>query len=160
MGATTSPNHEKKPLPFRKLNWKEQYERRAKGMCFNCDEKYSTMQDCNGRFFILIVNNDDVDCEVSNNPYQMEKIAHKMVLSGDVSNLNSIAGQNNPRTLQEVGKFIGNELLILINSGSMHNFVQPTVIERLKIPTQTTTPFHVYIGNGDTLTLNGAPKLR
>lgn len=101
---------------------------------------------------MLIVDDDEIDGEFSDNPSQIEEIAHELVLAGDVSSLNSLAGKNNPHSLRVIGTFKGKELLILIDSGSTHNFVQPAVIERLKIQTQSTTPFHVYIGNGDTLT--------
>lgn len=153
--TTTILNSEKKPMPFKRLNWKEQQERRAKGLCFNCDEKYSMTHDCKGRFLMLIVGDDDdvgIEIEDIGDPYRLEEVAHGLVLSSDVSSLNSLAGQNNPRSLRVWGRINGKEVLVLIDSGSMHNFVQPTVIEKLKIPTQQIPPFHVYIGNGDTVT--------
>lgn len=41
--------------------------------------------------------------------------------------------------------------MVLIDSGSTHNFIRLEVAEKLKLPVQATQPFHVYIGNGDSL---------
>lgn len=100
----------------------------------------------------VVEDDDEAKVEEFDNPYQLECTAQKMVLSADVSSLHSLAGQNNPRSLRVWGRFKEKQLIVLIDSGATHNFVQPSVVERLKIPTQDIPPFHVYVGNGDTLT--------
>lgn len=94
-GTTTKSDGEKKSLPFRKLNWKEQKERRAQGLCFNCDEKFSATKDYKGRFLMFVVGDDENGGQL-NNPYQLEANEHEMVLLIDVSSLHSLAGQNKP----------------------------------------------------------------
>ncbi|GJR38751.1 hypothetical protein Tco_1214435 [Tanacetum coccineum] len=66
--------------------------------------------------------------------------------SGYTSILNSLFGHGSPRSLRLLGK-----VDILIDNGSTHNFVQPGVVERMKIPVKNTKLFKVYIGNVETL---------
>lgn len=73
------------------------------------------------------------------------------MVTGDISSLNSLAGQNNPRSVKMKGTVNGQEYLVLIDSGSTHNFVKPAVATSMRVPIEPTKPFHVYVGNGDAL---------
>ncbi|GKA21426.1 ty3-gypsy retrotransposon protein [Tanacetum coccineum] len=71
--------------------------------------------------------------------------------SGDTSILNSLFGHESPRSLQLLGTLGTGKVHILIDNGSTHNFVQPGVVERMKLPVKNTKLFKVYIGNVETL---------
>nr|GEW92828.1 zinc finger, CCHC-type, retrotransposon Gag domain protein [Tanacetum cinerariifolium] len=71
--------------------------------------------------------------------------------SGDTSILNSLFGHGSPRSLQLLGTLGTGKVHILIDNGSTHNFVQPRVVERIKLPVKNTKLFKVYIGNVETL---------
>nr|GEX36989.1 probable pre-mRNA-splicing factor ATP-dependent RNA helicase DEAH5 [Tanacetum cinerariifolium] len=60
--------------------------------------------------------------------------------TSNVSCLNSLDGHGGPRSLQVWGTIC-----------CTHNFVQPLLIEQLKLPITPTKPFKVYIGSGATL---------
>ncbi|GKD39189.1 ty3-gypsy retrotransposon protein [Tanacetum coccineum] len=71
--------------------------------------------------------------------------------SGDISILNSLVGNGSPRSLQLWGTIGSGNIHVLIDNGSTHNFVQPGVVERMKLAVSITKPFKVYIGSGETL---------
>ncbi|GKD36555.1 ty3-gypsy retrotransposon protein [Tanacetum coccineum] len=71
--------------------------------------------------------------------------------SGDTSILNSLFGHESPRSLQLLGTVGTGKVHILIDNDSTHNFVQPGVVERMKLPVKNTKLFKVYIGNVETL---------
>lgn len=75
--------------------------KKGKWTMLNCDEFYSATHDCKGRFFMFVTDDDDkleyFECE---NPYNIEEIAYDLVLTGEMSSLNSLFGQNNPRSLR------------------------------------------------------------
>lgn len=71
--------------------------------------------------------------------------------AGDVSILNSLVSHGSPRSLQLWEEIEGKKVQILIDSGSTHNFVQPCVVEKLKLPIQATKVFKVYTGSDDNL---------
>lgn len=49
-------------------------------------------------------------------------------------------------------------LTILINSGSTHNFIDPIIIRKANIPTQSDAIFEVMVANGERLKGNGICK--
>ncbi|GJU09178.1 hypothetical protein Tco_1125608 [Tanacetum coccineum] len=71
--------------------------------------------------------------------------------SGDTSILNSLFGHESSRSLQLLGIVGTGKVHILIDNGSTHNFVQPRVVERMKLPVKNMKLFKVYIGNVETL---------
>lgn len=72
-------------------------------------------------------------------------------VTGDISSLNALAGQIDPRSLCLVGEVGFHSFQVLIDSGSTHNFIKRALAERLGLPIQPTTNFCVYIGNGNFL---------
>ena len=72
-------------------------------------------------------------------------------ITGDISSLNALAGQANPRSLRLIGEIDSHTFQVLIDSGSTHNFIKPALAERLGLAIHPTTNFRVYIGNGDFL---------
>nr|GEY09093.1 major facilitator, sugar transporter-like, major facilitator superfamily domain protein [Tanacetum cinerariifolium] len=71
--------------------------------------------------------------------------------SRDISTLNSLVGNGSPRTLQLCRTIDLGNTHVLIDNDSTHNFVQPGVVERMKLAVSITKPFKVYIGSGETL---------
>ncbi|GKE69086.1 ty3-gypsy retrotransposon protein, partial [Tanacetum coccineum] len=56
-----------------------------------------------------------------------------VIESGDTSILNSLFGHGSPRSLQLLGTVGTDKVHILIDNGSTYNFVQPGVVERMKL---------------------------
>ncbi|GKD32147.1 ty3-gypsy retrotransposon protein, partial [Tanacetum coccineum] len=71
--------------------------------------------------------------------------------SGDTSTLNSLVRNESPRSLQLWGIIGSGNIHVLIDNGSTHNFVQPGVVERMKLAVSITKPLNVDIGSGETL---------
>ncbi|GJX45785.1 ty3-gypsy retrotransposon protein [Tanacetum coccineum] len=74
-----------------------------------------------------------------------------VVESGDISMLNSLVGHGSPRSLQLWGAIGKEDVHVLIDNGSTHNFIRPDVAEKMCLPIQPTKVFKVYIGSGETL---------
>nr|GMC66827.1 Transposon Ty3-G Gag-Pol polyprotein [Ipomoea batatas] len=105
---------------------------------------------CKERFLLLIGDEDDETVE--GDPVVVEDYhTDEEVISGDVSVLNTMTGPGSPRSLRLTGNIKGSSCLVLIDSGSTHNFINPAIVEILQLPTKSIKPFQVYIGNGDTL---------
>nr|GEU56488.1 hypothetical protein [Tanacetum cinerariifolium] len=73
------------------------------------------------------------------------------VESGAISILNSLIGQGSPCSLQLWGMIGSGTVHVLIDNGSTHNFVRRDVMEKICLLVQSTKPFKVYIGSGETL---------
>nr|GEY36207.1 major facilitator, sugar transporter-like, major facilitator superfamily domain protein [Tanacetum cinerariifolium] len=92
------------------------------------------------------ISNSDEDADADQ--LKLEDVALE---SGDISTLNSLVGNGSPRTLQLCGTIGLGNTHVLIDNDSTHNFVQPGVVERMKLAVSITKPFKVYIGSGETL---------
>ena len=65
--------------------------------------------------------------------------------------LNSLAGHLVPKTLRVVGMIFDQAVLLLVDVGSTHNFIQQHLVTQLRLSFCTTTPLSVMVGNGQQL---------
>ena len=125
-------------LPIRRLTPTELREKREKGLCYNCDKKYSANHRCRSKF-LLLLGTDDIDEDTDDDGVATEPAED--LVTGDISSLNALAGQSNPRSLRVVGEFGSHRFHVLIDSGSTHNFIKPALVERFGLPIQPTPKF-------------------
>jgi len=67
---------------------------------------------------------------------------------------NSLAGQVAPETLRFMGVIVDHQIILLVDGGSTHNFIQLQLVSQLGLPTRATTPLRVMVGNGQQLECN------
>lgn len=160
--------------PVRRLTQTEQLERRSKGLCFNCDEKFHTGHRCAKKQFLLLLM-DDYDEELGSPETEPETITMESATlllpapppsspseassptSAEHFQLSQAAlvGPPSPRTLRVQGRVGELEVTILVDSGSSHNIMQPRLAEFLNLPMVAITPFSVVVGNGASITCSG-----
>nr|GEU83997.1 retrovirus-related Pol polyprotein from transposon TNT 1-94 [Tanacetum cinerariifolium] len=116
------------PLPIMWISPAEQHERLSKGLCFNCDNKWVGKHKCLGKFLLLMADEEE-DTE-----QMTEEMQEDTIKSRDIMILNLLVGHDSPRLLQLWGTLGAGKVHILIDNGSTHNFVQPGVVERMKLP--------------------------
>jgi hypothetical protein len=92
-------------------------ERRAKELCFNCDDKYSKGHKCgeNKLFYIDCVEEEDKELEPSR-VIDLEEITPMIYC-------HALASINTPKILNIQGYIKKKKVTMLINSGSTHNFI-------------------------------------
>nr|GMC58099.1 Transposon Ty3-I Gag-Pol polyprotein [Ipomoea batatas] len=145
-------------LPIRKYTAAEIREKRDKGLCFRCDQKYFPGHRCKERFLLLIGDEDDETVE--GDPVVVEDYhTDEEVISGDVSVLNTMTGPGSPRSLRLTSNIKGSSCLVLIDSESTHNFINPAIVKRLQLPTKSIKPFQD-CWSGRSLRRPVAPELR
>ncbi|KAJ0037505.1 hypothetical protein Pint_22753 [Pistacia integerrima] len=69
--------------------------------------------------------------------------------------LHALLGQRNPSTIRMSGHLQGQQVEVLIDGGSTHNFIQERVAIHLGLPIVASTNFNVMIGNGDHMCCSG-----
>ena len=91
-------------------------ERREKGLCFNCDSKYSKGQKCGEKklFYIDYEENEEKEQET------LEEITPTI-------SCNALAGITTPQTLKIEGYIKKKKVIVLIDSGSTHNFIHSKI---------------------------------
>ncbi|VFQ62072.1 unnamed protein product [Cuscuta campestris] len=133
--------------PIRRLTRAEKLEKDAKGLCYNCDQRWSKGHRC-GRVLLFI--GDDDDAPVDNENDNITTAADPWV-AADISSLQSLTGTATPRSLHLLGAVGTQELQVLIDGGSTHNLIHPRVVSKLQLAVTQVPPFRVYVGNGDYL---------
>ncbi|KAM6583243.1 hypothetical protein CsatB_010245 [Cannabis sativa] len=152
---TTTPSYSKVPLPsspslpVKRLSRAELKDKREKGLCFTCDEKYNPGHKCKNRVLILCAQGDEEEDD-------------ETVMGGDIvtdqeeslaeeGSLNSLSNAANPRIFR-ITAYHGKEPLeVLIDTGSNNNFIQEALAARLGLNCEETKRFKVYMGNGNSL---------
>ncbi|KAH9649104.1 retrotrans gag domain-containing protein [Citrus sinensis] len=117
------------------------------------DEVKTTSRSCANHHcrskFLLLMGTDDEECDPGEDMNVIEQT--EKVVTADISCLNALAGQSNPRSLNVLGEINEHQFHVLIDSGSTYNFIKPQLAERVGLSIQSTSAFRVYIGNGDFL---------
>lgn len=146
----------------RRLTDKELQEKRAKGLCFRCDDKWAIGYRCRKRELSVILLDDDDDkstYEVGSDSPMSPGVenTNEVNLQSEVS-LNSVVGISNPKTMKLKGFWMGSKVVVLIDPGVTHNFVSLDIVAELEIPVIDTAGFRVSLGNGESIKGKGCVK--
>ena len=144
VGTSPPPSVTSNPsLPIKKLSPAELKDRRDKGLCFTCDEKFSYGHKCKNRMLILCAQDED-ECEpeMENKGDELEDASVEEV------SLHSLSNSMNPRIFRIMASHGSETVEVLIDTGSNNNFIQETLMNQLKFPYEETKRFKVYMGNG------------
>ncbi|XP_019235516.1 PREDICTED: uncharacterized protein LOC109215856 [Nicotiana attenuata] len=141
----------------RALSIDEMNEKREKGLCYFCNEKYVPGYRCNSSKQLYLLELE----EIEERPYagegqeleiQEEEIDLLESSQGMEQMEISIHAQNGPlgyRTLKVTGYHAKKALSILIDTGSSHNFIDPEFVKHLGCTIQSTKPQLVAAANGN-----------
>ena len=107
-------------------------QRRIVGLCFKCGEKYTPEHQYRRQLLLLEGGDEEEDGEKE----MMEREEDEE--DGGAISLHAIKGVSNNKIIKVEGKVQDNCLLILIDSGSTHNFIDEGTVRRMKYPTAST----------------------
>ncbi|XP_058733199.1 uncharacterized protein LOC131604800 [Vicia villosa] len=143
-------------VPIRKLTQAQLQERRAQGLCFNCDEKFFTGHKCSTSRFFILVADDDMNSDLPNVEEQPEvNIEPDFVDTYFQLSPQAVTGQFSPQTLKFKGSIAGLSVMVLVDTGSTHNIMQPRIAHHLNLTTTPINQFSVMVGNGSHLQCEG-----
>jgi hypothetical protein len=69
--------------------------------------------------------------------------------------LHALTGWTTPETMRVSAKIRSHKVIVLIDSGSTHNFISNRLASMLRLPVIPTKSFHVQVANGEGLTCQG-----
>ncbi|PWA74286.1 hypothetical protein CTI12_AA219250 [Artemisia annua] len=138
-------------------NWEsERQNRRDKGLCFRCNEKFAPGHRCRqSTFSLLEISNDNeqlADREVEADKNEHEERINQQDMA-EIS-FHAILGKTSGTTMKVEGTLEGRKVLILIDSGSTHNFISTSLVKQLGLKVSTVPSFGVQIGNGQIIQCN------
>ncbi|XP_024027186.1 uncharacterized protein K02A2.6-like [Morus notabilis] len=143
---------------FRRLSEEEVQQRRAKGLCFRCDERFSPGHRCkNWQLQVLLVVEDgtEEDEESSEEDDSTPVQGGGVTTEAAAVSLNSMRGLVSSKTMKLRGFLGSREVIVLIDSGACHSFISLSLVDELAIPTEKTPNHEIQVGNGRTFRQQG-----
>jgi len=143
---------------FKKLSQAEKAEKRSKGLCFNCDEKFvpNHNQVCKGRqgkLFRLSADQNFLEEieEQEEEEATVEEISTLVEGTQTEISLHAFEGHISSNTIRLKGEISNKSVSVLVDTGSTHNFMQKNVARALKLTIELIVPFNVSTGSGEKL---------
>lgn len=109
-------------------------------LLFKWDEEPPDSKELELAEFLVELEKNSADKEESDNP------------NLSLNDMNSVAASG---TIRFIGNIKEQEVKVLLDGGSDDNFIQPTIVEFLKLEVQLTTPFRVLVGDENYLWVEG-----
>ncbi|XP_071681602.1 uncharacterized protein [Lolium perenne] len=131
-------------LVFKKLTPAEMDDRRAKNLCFNCDEKFVRGHRCKRLFYIQSADDEE---EPLADAHEEAKIS-----------LLAVTGIPTSDTMQVAIRIGDRDLVALLDSGSTHNFIHEELATIVGLPFSSDRRLGVTVANGDRVTCRGLLK--
>lgn len=157
--ATTCNVHHTPPTSFHKMGFQEMQIRKLKGLCFNCDEKYSPTHNCpNKRLLLLQWDDNDTtiyDSEFFIDPHPPDKVQDPEIENNTRMSLNDMSSTTVSGIMRFTGTLGGQKITILLDGGSDDTFIQLRIVKFLHLDVLPATPLKVLVGNGQTLQVEG-----
>ncbi|KAL4591834.1 hypothetical protein LXL04_004807 [Taraxacum kok-saghyz] len=138
---TTTGWNPKTGREVRRLTEKELQDKKDRGLCFRCDEKWQIGHQCKRKELSIMLNLDEED-EQEIPEEKLEPDPETEVC------LNSVLGITKPKTMKLAGKLNEENVVVMIDPGATHNFISPETVERGNIPITGTGEFGVALGTG------------
>lgn len=140
------PGNNNTSHPVKKLTSKEMREKRDKGLCFYCNEKYVAGHKCKPQKMLRLdilpdEDGEELDCGVL--VEEVEEPQPPIELSAS-----SLAGVARVSSIRVVGKILG-KVSFLVDLGVIHNFVNPVTTTKLGLQLQNTHSFAVEVADGE-----------
>eukprot|EP00253_Pinus_taeda_P009120 PITA_09120 len=144
------------PQPIR-LKPQQMEEKRAKGLCYSCDSKYTKGHKCAKKklFYIDCEEEEEKEQEMS----KEDDILQKQTLDKEEMNLtiscNALVGITTPQTIKIEGHIKKKKVIVLIDSGSTHNFIHCKIAKELNCFLYLAPKCQVMFASGGTINSSG-----
>lgn len=159
--ATHRASHAPSSLPIKRLTSTEMAARRERGLCFNCDAKFTPGHRCQTPQFLCLLTDQETDDDTTileppssnhDNPMLDEPP------DGDTPciSFHALNGFSGPSTLKLTGSIHSKQVTVLIDGGSTNSFIQSRLAAHLGLVVQPSPHLRVTVGNGEALDCAGA----
>jgi hypothetical protein len=136
-----------------------------KGLCYNCDDKYFLGHKCKEKNISMAISEDfskeaveappmvelpePTDLNLPSDPQKFEPII----------SLNSLIGFSTSQTLKIIGYIKHRMVIILIDSGIIHNFIHRHIAQETNFYIHVVNEFQIMISNGGSMKCGGIVKM-
>jgi hypothetical protein len=156
-----NPTTSSAPLKIQKLTRAEMVERQLKGLCYNYDDKYFPGHKCKEKNLFMAISKDISEEDVEN-PFVSESPESTDITPPSdppeveaVISLNALTGFSAPQTLKLIYYIKHRKVIILVDSGSTHNFIHRRIAQETRCYIHVVNNFQIMITNGGSMKCGG-----
>jgi hypothetical protein len=156
-----NPTPPSTPLKIQKLTRAKMAECQLKGLCYNCDDKYFPRHKCKKQNIFMAISEDvseeDVEAplvSVSPEPTDITPPSNPPKVEPIIS-LNALIGFSARQTLKLIGYIKHRKVIILVDSGSTHNFIHRRIAQETNCYIRVVNNFQIMIANGKSMKCGG-----
>jgi hypothetical protein len=139
----------------------EMAKRQIKGLCYNCHEKHFLGQKCKEQILFMAIY-EDISEEDVETPLVSESPEITDITSPSdppevepVISLNALTGFSSPQTLKLISYIKHRKVIILVDSGSTHNFIHHRIAQETHFYIHAVNNFQIMISNGGSMKCGG-----
>ena len=131
-------------------------ERQLKGICYNCDEKYFPWHKCKEQKLFMAISEDVTIplVEESSLLDATQEPADPPEVDPLIS-LHALTSFSAPQTLKLIGYIKHRKVIILVDSGSTHNFIHRRISHETNFYIRVVNNFQIMIANGESMKCGG-----
>ncbi|GKV33977.1 hypothetical protein SLEP1_g42408 [Rubroshorea leprosula] len=134
----------------RTLTEVEMEDKKRKGLCFLCDEKYTPGHRCAKKgLYNLEIQATDEEIDVENDEMEETQSLNQLSTIEPRISIHPLTGEQAYNTLKVIGFVKKRPILILIDSGSTHNFLDVRLAKKLDCITDRVKPYQVNMADGN-----------
>ncbi|XP_026433313.1 uncharacterized protein LOC113330698 [Papaver somniferum] len=141
--------------PIKRLTQEQMQARRAKGLCYNCDELYKPGHWCKRQQLFMLSVEAPVEEDVTVEEEVFEEEGETPVDSGMEISLHALTGTISGDTIRILGLLKKHKISILIDSGSTHSFIDSALSTKLHYEIQPNAHLLVIVANGERTVISG-----
>ena len=132
---------------------------RKKGLWYHCVERWSTTHKCKSQsIFMMEVLEDEESEEAECVEMEEEEEEAEIEEEKDKITLCALLGGTSPSTMRVMAILNGQKTIVLLDTGSTHNFMDETLAKGLKLQTNVESNFGVRVANGQVIRTIGECK--
>ncbi|PRQ30153.1 putative nucleotidyltransferase, Ribonuclease H [Rosa chinensis] len=151
----------------RKLSQHDYHDRRARGLCFFCDEPYKGGHVCkktSGQGRALLIEGIPEESELVTPPPELEEgdsegTSRDRKLDELTVSLHVIGDIDNPRTMQLKGRYNNKSVHVLIDGGATHSFIHPSLLHNTSQQVNKLSSLKVVVATGPHVKTSGKMQL-
>jgi hypothetical protein len=156
-----NPTTPSTPLKIQKLTRDEMAECQLKGLCYNCDDKYFSSHKCKEQKIFMAISKDISEEDVET-PIMLESPEITDITPPSdptevepIISLNALTGFSTPQTLKLIGYIKHRKVIILVDSGSTHNFIHRCIAQETHCYIREVKNFQIMLANGGSMKCGG-----
>jgi hypothetical protein len=156
-----NPTTPSAPLKIQKLTRDEMVEGQLKGLCYNCDDKYFPGHKCKEQNLFMSISKDIQEEDVDNSPMPKSPEISEINPPSDppkvepIISLNALTGLSTPQTLKLIVYIKHRKVIILVDSGSTHNFIHHCISQETHCYIHAVNNFQIMIASGGYMKCGG-----